>query len=70
MYDEVYIVMREGRRTVLTCICFYLNCKLDAIEGQDRGRGPGKAFSEWKEMFELNGSNLYGNERCICQSVA
>ena len=60
--------MREGRRTGLTCVCFYLNCKLDAIEGQDRG--PGKAFSEWKEMFELNGSNLYGNERCICQSAA
>lgn len=43
----------------LTCVCFYLNCKLDGIEDE---AAAGDAFSEWKEMFELNGSNLYGNE--------
>lgn len=43
----------------LTCVCFYLNCKLDGIEDE---AAAGNAFSEWKEMFELNGSNLYGDE--------
>lgn len=44
-----------------TCICFYLNCKLDAIRNEVVHD---EAFSEWKEMFALNDSTPYGNEIC------
>lgn len=42
-----------------TCVCFYLNCKLDAIRDE---AARDEAFSEWEEMFALNGSTPYGNE--------
>lgn len=51
----------RGGSGARTCVCFYLNCKLDAIRDvvvRD------EAFSEWEEMFALNDSTPYGNEIC------